>query len=52
MIKTQLAMVYRGQEHWQAWDENEFDGPGSPLGFGHSEDDAIADLKEKTEDES
>jgi hypothetical protein len=32
---------------WSAWDDDAYDGPGSPLGRGPTEDAAIADLLEQ-----
>lgn len=29
---------------WSAWDDSTYDGPGSPLGHGETEDAAIQDL--------
>jgi hypothetical protein len=32
---------------WQAYDDDTYDGPGSPLGSGATEAEAIADLMEQ-----
>lgn len=34
---------------WQAVDDDTYDGPGSPIGSGATEAEAIADLLEKLE---
>ena len=34
---------------WTAVDEDSYDGPGSPIGYGATEQEAIEDLKEQTE---
>lgn len=31
---------------WQAIDSNQYDGPGSPIGYGDTPDEAFADLAE------
>ncbi len=36
---------------WVAVDDDTYDGPGSPIGAGPTEDAAIADLMEKLNDE-
>ena len=36
---------------WSAVDDDTYDGPGSPIGWGPTEAAAIADLMEKTADE-
>jgi len=36
---------------WQAYDDNTFDGPGSIVGSGKTEAEAITDLNEQHEDE-
>ena len=33
--------------HWVAVDDDEYDGPGSPLGTGKTEQEAIDDLQEQ-----
>jgi len=33
--------------HWVAVDDDTYDGPGSPLGTGNTEAEAIDDLKEQ-----
>lgn len=35
------------QFDWSAIDDNTYDGPGSPIGYGRTEQDAIADLMEQ-----
>lgn len=35
---------------WSAVDDDTYDGPGSPIGYGPTELDAIADLMEQTEE--
>jgi hypothetical protein len=35
---------------WSAVDDDTYDGPGCLIGWGATEDEAIADLKEKMED--
>lgn len=44
-IKTS---TYAGE--WMAWDADTYDGPGSAMGWGKSEADAIADLREQMEE--
>ena len=48
-IKTECHYTDNGKypAEWTAWDDDSYDGPGSPLGSGHTEQEAIADLKEK-----
>lgn len=36
---------------WSAIDDDTYDGPGSPIGTGRTEQDAIADLMGQIEDE-
>jgi hypothetical protein len=36
---------------WSAIDRNTYDGEGSPIGWGRTEAEAIADLKEQLEDD-
>jgi hypothetical protein len=36
---------------WLAYDDDSYDGPGSPLGHGPTREEAIADLLEKLEDQ-
>ena len=31
---------------WQAIDPNQYDGPGSPIGYGDTPEEAVADLAE------
>jgi hypothetical protein len=35
---------------WYAWDDDTYDGPGSPLGTGESEQQAVEDLLSQVED--
>lgn len=35
---------------WIAVDDDTYDGPGSPIGSGHTEQEAIDDLKEQLDD--
>lgn len=49
-IVTELATTFRGLEYWTAVDDDTYDGPESPIGFGHSAEQAIDDLLEKMED--
>jgi hypothetical protein len=35
------------ESRWTAIDDDTYDGPGSPIGWGNSEAEAIADLKEQ-----
>ena len=44
-VKTQVS--YSAPNPWLAWDDDSYDGPGSALGHGVSEQDAIADLVEQ-----
>lgn len=37
---------------WSAVDDDTYDGPGCPIGWGPTEEAAIADLKEKMEEQS
>lgn len=37
---------------WSAVDDSTYDGEGCPVGYGATEADAVADLKEQLEDES
>ena len=37
---------------WQAIDADTYEGPGSPIGFGATEQEAIADLMEQLEESS
>lgn len=39
-----------GIAHWHAIDDDTYDGPGSHMGHGETEAEAIADLKEKIGD--
>jgi hypothetical protein len=32
---------------WRAWDDDTYDGPGSPMGFGATREEAIEDLKQQ-----
>lgn len=36
---------------WSAVDDDTYDGEGCPIGFGRTEEDAIADLLAQIEDE-
>lgn len=38
------------QFDWSAVDDDTYDGPGSPIGYGRNEAEAIADLKEQLDD--
>ena len=35
---------------WSAVDDDNYDGPGSPIGYGRTEEEAIADLLEQIEE--
>lgn len=35
---------------WSAIDDDTYDGPGSPIGYGYTEAEAIADLMEQLDD--
>jgi len=35
---------------WCAYDEDTFDGEGRPVGYGSTEEEAIADLRQKIEE--
>ena len=35
---------------WSAWDDETYDGEGCPMGHGKTEQEAIADLLEQTEE--
>lgn len=35
---------------WSAVDDDTYDGPGCPVGWGYTEEQAIADLLEQIED--
>ena len=37
---------WNDKDYWWAWDEDSYDGPGSPLGSGDTMEEAIADLEE------
>jgi hypothetical protein len=47
--KISTTRHYHGE--WTAIDENTYDGPGSLMGFGKTEQDAIDDLLEQIEDQ-
>lgn len=34
---------------WTAYDADTYDGPESPMGYGRTEEEAIADLREQIE---
>lgn len=36
---------------WIAVDDDTYDGPGCPIGYGETEAEAVADLKDKIENE-
>jgi hypothetical protein len=38
-------------DHWLAFDETTYDGPGSAIGTGHTEAEAISDLREQIKEE-
>jgi hypothetical protein len=38
------------QYDWSAWDDSTYDGPGCPVGYGPTEETAIADLREQLEE--
>ena len=42
-----LHPSYDQSLRWSAIDDNTYDGPGSPMGWGHTEQEAIADLIEQ-----
>jgi hypothetical protein len=46
-IRTELACP---PSHWTAIDDDTYDGPGSPIGSGRTEQEAIADLLEQIEE--
>lgn len=35
---------------WEAWDDDTYDGPPCPVGTGATEEEAIADLREKLDE--
>lgn len=45
-IKTENHGKFRGREEWTAYDEDTYDGPGSPVGRGHTEAEAKEHLLE------
>jgi len=48
-IKTDYWMkpIPTNKFDWSAVDDNSYDGPGSPVGHGATEQEAIADLMEQ-----
>ena len=42
-IKTEYQGNFNG-DSWSAWDDDGYDGPGSPVGWGSTEKEAIDDL--------
>jgi hypothetical protein len=47
-IRTERHVAPNGTE-WTAVDNDTYDGPGSPMGWGATEHEAIADLREQLE---
>lgn len=48
-IQTDHMEGLRNQIHWFAWDADTYDGPGSVMGYGDTEQEAIDDLREQLE---
>lgn len=48
-MNIKVEQHYR--DHWLAWDNNTYDGPGSALGHGATREEAIIDLVEKLDEE-
>lgn len=50
MPETTIRTTQHYAREWTAIDEATYDGPPSPVGYGDTEEEAIADLMEKLTD--
>jgi len=47
MTEINIRTEQHYSNEWTAVDDNTYDGPGSPIGTGSTEEEAIADLLER-----
>lgn len=51
IVTERVSRRFRGYEEWTAVDDDTYDGPDSPIGVGHTAEEAEADLLEQLEDD-